>query len=128
MHSDNAKFFTDGFKTKTIQQLQLARPVFCREMFRATVEQIKVDPHHYSRNEIHPGFRFFNDEQCWHAFVVLCFKYRDWIMAHESKVRFFAGEIEREFDLDREDYKAKVWLALNEAANTDYHYEYEKDY
>lgn len=128
MLNDNAKFFTEDFKTKTIEFIKVARFAFCQEVFRAGPEDIQGRPSDFSTVEFHPGFRFFSDEQCWHSFVTQITKGQPWLNRHENQNKEEALNLEFKYDRDREEWRKATWSAVKEAARCDYHYHYEKEY
>ena len=128
MLNDNAKYFTEDFKTKTITKIRAARLAFCMETFRAGLDDIQAKPYDFSTVDYHPGRRFFSDEECWNAFVTVITKGQPWVHRHDHINKAEASTLEFEMDRNEEEWRRSIWKAMKAAAECDHHYTYEKEY
>lgn len=127
MLNDNARFFTEDFKSKTITLIKIARIAFSMEVFKESEQEVKIRPHDYATVEHFAGWRFFSDEQCWNSFVTVVGP-QPWAFSAEFVAKKQAAEIEHAMDLNREVWRKNVWKAVKDAAACDHHYEYDKEY
>jgi len=128
MLHNNSRFFTEGFKAETMKLIRTLRPAFCEDVFRQPEGEVKRHPFDYSTVEMHPGYRFFSDEQCWHSFVATATKGKQWIWLTDAGARREALAVEEAYLGDRQLWREGAWLALRHAAECDHFYQFEKTY
>ena len=111
MYNHKSNYLSPKFKAKIKQAIKEMRPTFVNEM----------DGH----GEIYFGHRFNDDDQCFQGFVN-CLPGKH--VNKESELREWGVNIEHALELNHGVYRQAVWNGLKNAAETDWHYQFEKSW